>query len=210
MSTLHDAIRAEVRAALRGLNVGLPGRLEKYDAATGRGQVKPLILEPDTAGVLKPLPVIPGVPVVFPGGNAAALYLPPEIGDTGWLSFSHRSMEIWLERGGDCDPGDPRVMDLTDAVFWPGLRPFTTGSLAEEADAAVLRNGSAKLKLRGGKVALGNNQAELLDLMDQMLTKIQTIVTTPAVVSSPSALSPTAIADFALIQVKLSLIRGTL
>lgn len=210
MSNLHDAIRAEVRAALRGLNVGLPGRLEKYDATTGRGQVKPLVQEPDTAGNLQPLPMIAGVPVVFPGGDTAALYLPPKIGDTGWISFSHRSMEIWLERGGDCEPGDPRVMDMTDAVFWPGLRPFAVGSLAEEADAAVLRNGSAKLKLRGGKVALGNSQAELLDLMDQMLTKIQTIVTTPAIVGSPSALSPTVIADFALIQVKLSLIRGSL
>ncbi len=210
MATLYEAIKMGIREALRGLYIGMPGRLEKYDSSTGRGQVKPLIQEPNHQGAMQALKPISGVPVVMPGGSTASLYLPPAVGDTGWLSFSHRSMENWLARGGDATPGDKRIMDMSDAVFWPGLRPFNAGSFAEEEDAAVLKNGQAKLKLRGGKVALGNAQAELLDLMDQMLTKLQALTTTNAVVGSPSALSVVSIADLALIQSKLTLIRGSL
>lgn len=207
---LHDAIRAAILAHLRGVHTGLPGRLEKYDFKTGKAQVKPLIQEPDASGALRALPIISGVPVIMPGGDGAALYLPPTIGDTGWLAFSQRSMELWLDRGGDADPGDPRILDMTDAVFFLGLRPFNAGSLAEEEGAAVLRNGTAKLKLMDGRVALGNKQAELLDLFDQLLTKIQTMTTTNAVVGSPSAVNPISIADFAAIQAKLALIKGSL
>lgn len=162
MTMLHEAIKAGVLAALRGLYIGMPGRLESYDPKTGKGVVKPLIMEPDHNGTDQSIQPVAGVPVVMPGGDDAALYIPPTIGGTGWISFSHRSMENWLDRGGDASPGDPRIMDLTDAVFWPGLRPFSEGSLAEEEDALVLRNGDAKLKIRDGKLALGNKSIPTL------------------------------------------------
>lgn len=175
MTTLHEAIKAGVAAALRGLYIGMPGQLESYDAKTGRGVVKPLIQEPDPSGNMHPIKPIAGVPVVMPGGDDAALYIPPTIGGTGWISFSHRSMENWLDRGGDATPGDPRVMDLTDAVFWPGLRPFSDGSLAEEADALVLRNGKAKLKIRGGKIALGNASLPVLPAVPPITGRLELI-----------------------------------
>ena len=178
MTTLYDAIKAGVKEALRGLYIGMPGRLEAYDSATGRGQVKPLIMEPNQKGVLQALKPISGVPVVMPGGGSASLYLPPAVGDTGWISFSHRSMENWLDRGGDATPGDPRIMDMSDAVFWPGLRPFSAGSFAEESDALVLKNGEAKLKMRGGKLALGNakttlGSVELIETLGQLVSLLQ-------------------------------------
>lgn len=203
MTMLHEAIRAGVLEALRTLYVGMPGRLEKYDPATGKAEVKPLIQEPDHTGTMRALPPIAGVPVAMPGGGQAALYLPPKVGDTGWIAFSHRSIEEWLTRGGDVAPKDPRMMDMTDAVFFPGLQPFSEGSLAEEADAAVMRNGGAKLKLRGGQIALGNadlipspagvaltvppytGKVELFDIVDDLLGRLAdpTLVTGGATVN---------------------------
>jgi hypothetical protein len=211
---LHEAIRAAIVNALRGLYIGMPGQVESYDAASGKAAIKPLIQEPDASGTLQSLKPISGVPVVMPGGAAAALYLPVAVGDTGWISFSHRSIEVWLTRGGDAPPGDPRVMDMTDAVFWPGLRPFSAGSLAEEADAAVLRNGAAKLKLRAGKVALGNDAGELLDLMDQFLSLFDVAgnPTGAAICAAPG--SPLVFADPLInpvtIRQKLNLVKGVL
>ncbi len=204
--TLYDAIQACVVQALRGLYIGMPGRLEAYDHASGRGTVKPLIQEPDADGNLQSLKPIASVPVIMPGGGQAALYLPPKIGDTGWIAFSHRSMELWLDRGGDAPPGDPRIMDMTDAVFWPGLQPFSAGSLGEEEGAAVLRNGEAKLKMKDGKVALGNNQAELLDIVDRLITAITTAqCATPGLILVPQP--PTA---FSALTLDLLKIKGSL
>lgn len=219
MTNLHDAIVAAVAAALRGLYVGMPGRLEAYEPATGKGKIKPLIQEPDHTGTMRSLKPISGVPVVMPGGSQAALYLPLQVGDTGWLSFSHRSMELWLARGGDAPPGDPRVMDMTDAVFWPGLRPFSAGSLAEEPDAAVLRNGAAKLKLRGGKVALGNatsiplpsvppivGKLELMNLLDYLLTQLAN----PSLVVGTATINPAFTVAMQGLQANVQALKGSL
>lgn len=224
MSRIHEAIKAGILRALRGLYIGMPGRLESYDSKTGKGVVKPLIQEPDHTGTNRSIPPIAGVPVIMPGGDDAALYIPPTIGGTGWISFSHRSMENWLDRGGDATPGDPRMMDMTDAVFWPGLRPFSDGSLAEEEDALVLRNGAAKLKIRDGKIALGNpdltmlpsipplsGQVELLNLLDQMLAMFTDL--TPGAVIAPGTagvLSTTFIASIQGIKANIAQLRGDL
>ena len=208
MSWMYDAIKAGVQEALRGLYIGMPGRLEAYDHATGKGQVKPLIQEPDQKGILRSLKPISGVPVVMPGGSASSLYLPPAVGDTGWISFSHRSIENWLEKGGDADPGDPRIMDMSDAVFWPGLQPFSEGSLGEEEGAAIFKNGSAKIKIKGGKIAIGSDTAELLDLLSQQLDLLLTgIVPT---MLGPQQLSTVTSGQMLQIKTLLTSIKGSI
>jgi len=208
MSWLHDAIKSGIQEAMRGLYIGMPGRLEAYDHATGKGQVKPLIQEPDQKGVLRSLKPISGVPVVMPGGNSASLYLPPEIGDTGWISFSHRSMENWLDRGGDATPGDPRIMDMSDAVFWPGLRPFSEGSLGEEEGAAIFKNGSAKIKIKDGKIAIGANGTELLDILSQEIDLLLTAII-PTMLG-PQQLSTVTSGQMLQLKTLLSTIKGSL
>ena len=222
MSLLHEAIVAGVAQALRGLYVGMPGRLEDYDHKSGRGTVKPLIQEPDINGDLQSLKPIVGVPVIMLGGSKSALYLPPATGDTGWIAFSHRSIENWLDRGGDATPGDPRVMDMTDAVFWPGLQSFSDGSLGEEEGAAVLRNAGAKLKMKDGKIALGNadlpllpmvppasGQLELLNLFDYLLDQLkQTTIVLPG--AGAAAINPLFTASVTALQQNIKQLKGTL
>jgi hypothetical protein len=53
------------------------------------------------------------------------LVLPVSVGDTGLLVFADGSLDVWLARGGVVDPLDDRHHALSDAVFIPGLRPFS-------------------------------------------------------------------------------------
>jgi hypothetical protein len=204
---LHEAIKSAVLAAVRGLHIGMPGKIEAYDHESGRARVKPLIQEPNQQGQPQAIKPISGVPVIMPGGETACLYMPPKVGDTGWISFSHRSLELWLSRGGDQPPGDPRVMDLSDAVFFPGLRSFAQGSLGEDEGALVLKNGRAKVKIKNDKIAIGTQQAELLSLLSQLLVVLQTGANAGGPVVFTPAAGPGSIPDIAI---KLSTIAGTL
>lgn len=210
---LHAAIVGVVRDQLQDVYTALPGAIESFDHATGRAKVKPQIQEvQDSSGKYRPLPVVPGVPVVFPGGAAASLTMPLAAGDTGLLVFTKHALEVWLSRGGDVAPGDPRLFDLTDAVFLPGLRPFSTASPAESATALTLKNGDAKVKLEGGKIAIGNKltplgAVELLDLVSQLLTVVLTGTNSGGPLVFTPAAGPGSIPDLAL---KLAALKGDL
>lgn len=221
---LHAAIVGVFRDMLQDVYTALPGAIESYDAVKGRAKVKPQIQEvQDSTGKYKPLPVVPGVPVIFPGGAAASLTMPLAKGDTGLLIFTKHALEVWLSRGGDVAPGDPRLFDLTDAVFLPGLRPFSQGSPAEGATALTLKNGDAKVKLDGGKIAIGNPTAipitvtpvvgqpftgpvELLALFGVLLD----LLSDPLLVTGSAAINAGFITNIGLLKSNLAALKGNL
>lgn len=207
LNTLNDAIRSAVDAVLSDVHTSIPGRVESFDWQTRKASVKPLIKRPYLDGVSKPLPVIPGVPTIFPWGGGASLTYPIETGHTGLLIFSERSLDVWLTQGGDADPKDSRKFDLSDGFFIPGMAPFNTEGPAEDNSSLLLKFEGAKLRMNGGKVALGNGSAELLNLISQLLTVIQTGTNSggPVVFAPPAG--PGSIPDIAI---KLALIAGTL
>jgi len=57
--------------------------------------------------------------------SGADLVTPVAVGDTGLLVFCDGSLDVWLSKGGLVDPLDDRHHALSDAVFIPGLRPFS-------------------------------------------------------------------------------------
>ncbi len=149
---LHTAIVKAIRDQVQDMYTAMPGVIEAFDWRTAKARVKPQIQEVmDSSGKYKPLPVVAGVPVVFPGGAGASLTMPLAAGDTGLIIFTKHALEVWLSRGGDVAPGDPRQFDLTDAVFVPGLRPFSVTSPAESPNALTLKNGLAKIKMEDRK-----------------------------------------------------------
>ncbi len=126
--TLQSVIRAHVAAGLSDVNVALPGRVESYDSSRQRAVVQPLIRRgyADESGdrQAESLPAIAEVPVMFPGSGDFSIDWPVARGDTGLLVFASASLDRWLALGGEeVDPEDDRRHALTDAVFYPGLRP---------------------------------------------------------------------------------------
>jgi hypothetical protein len=134
-------------------------------------------------GVAREIPVIPAVPVVFPWGGAASLKFPIDKGATGVVLFSQVSMERWLANGSP-EPMSDRFHDLSDGIFLPGMAPFNVEEPAADQNALVLKLGNVKLRLGRG-VAIGTAQAELLDIVNQILLALQTTTVATAVGTYP-------------------------
>ena len=94
----------------------LPCRVVAYDKTTQRVQVQPVPEDVDGE-----LPVLAGVPVMFPRGSGAAMVWPIKKGDTGLLVFCSRSIARWLAEGAEGDPLTEQHHHIGDAVFMAGL-----------------------------------------------------------------------------------------
>lgn len=121
---LSELLRRAVKHGLSNIHTALPAQIESYDHTEQRASVKPLIKKSYRDGKVESLPVIERVPVIFPRGTDFSMTWPLQQGDTVLLVFSERSMEKWLAKGGEQEPGDTRQFSLTDAIAIPGLQPF--------------------------------------------------------------------------------------
>ena len=210
MTTLNESVDAAIENRLSGLHTCLPARVESYNMEKSMVSVTPLIKKVFRNGQVISMPVINNVPLVMPRGSVSSLTIRIVKGDGVMLVFSERALDLWLSKGGEQEPGDRRRFDLSDAIAVPGLFPFAAGSPAEE-DATVLRDGLVKVKLKSDKVAIGKDGGdELLDLLDQFLTKMIAATTIDPFSGTPQPFIPTVITDLTLIKTKLTTIRGTL
>lgn len=115
--SLEDILGRILDRATGDLWTALPARVVAYDKDSQRAQVQPAPADVDGA-----LPVLAGVPVVFPGGGGSAIVWPLKSGDTGLLVFCSRSIQRWLASADEGDPQSTRHHHIGDAVFIPGLR----------------------------------------------------------------------------------------
>ena len=137
----------------------MPGRVERFDSANQLADVTPLLQESalDESGneTIESLPVLTNVPVQFVGGGGYAVTFPVAAGDPCWLTFSDRSLDEWIDRGGVVDPIDLRRHDLADPVALLGVRP-KAGKLEEfDTSRAVFGNKGPRVAVDGSIVHLG-------------------------------------------------------
>lgn len=142
--TFADVIKGAIEARLLEVHTAIPGVIDTFDAATGLADVKPQIYAPSRteAGEVEysALPIIAGVPVVFPGAGGFRLTFPVQKGDPVLLIFTEASLDKWVQAGGDADPGDQRRFHLSDAIALPGLRPKSQAW--KDVDGAAMTLGS--------------------------------------------------------------------
>lgn len=90
--TWADVINRAITARLEDVNVAIPARVESYDDSTQQVSVQPLIkrgyLDEAEERQVEQLPMITGVPVLFPGGGGFRVTFPVQAGDTVLLVFS--------------------------------------------------------------------------------------------------------------------------
>lgn len=168
--SLAEVIRGALDARMSGVHVALPGKVTSYDATQQRVSVQPLIkrgyFDEEGERLVENLPVVPDVPVMFPGAGAYSITFPILSGTVGLLVFCDGSMDRWLADGDLVDPGDDRVHALTDAVFIPGLRSFNRNG----GQAAPIKNGTGTgapptnaLVVNGADIRLGDKDASSTD-----------------------------------------------
>lgn len=169
--TLSEAVRSAIESRLVDAHVAMPGRIVTYDDGERRASVQPLIkrgyVDENSRRVAERLPVIPGVPVIFPGSGGRRIFWDVLPGDTVLLVFASASLDKWLATGGEVDPLDDRHHSLADAVALLGLDAFP-----DAADAATtIGFVGSEIRVGGSEsLALGSALQALLDAIDIAIT----------------------------------------
>jgi hypothetical protein len=182
--SISDVFSRVFSRALNDIRISLPGIVESYDSTQQKVNVTPAIKEAredETLGdVSEALPVITDVPVIFPGAGVFRLTFPISAGDTGLIVFSSRSLEDWLSLGGTVEPADKRRFSLTDAVFIPGLRPFSDPLASPPDDALTIGvEGGAQGYFKTAEINLGSDtpaELQFVALADKVLTELTALV----------------------------------
>ena len=177
--TLTSAVATAIDAALLEVRTATPARIESYSASDQRAVVLPLLKRRTKVGaVLVPNP-IGNVPVLFPRAGGYAITFPVASGDTGLLICSDRSLDLWLESGGQVDPQSGRHHEMGDAVFLPGLHAWGDAIPgASTSDMVLMReDGSALVQIGSGLVEIGAHPAASwiarADFTDARITSLQ-------------------------------------
>lgn len=193
---LNDAIEA----ALDAVYISLPARVVAYDAVTQTADVQPIPkvrhLDEDGAVVIGPLPVLPGRPVIFPGGGGFTVTFPITVGDTVLVQFSAASLDKWVasQAEGPLDPESHARHSLADAVVIPGLRNRANARANPPSSTIVIgKEGEVR-----HPAALGDAVASYLSSVkswaDTVRTEINTLAGSPVILplaSPPDVTSST-------------------
>ena len=190
---LYEIVSNIVESRLVDLHTSMPCEVVSYDDSTGYVSVQPSIKKKyiDKESPID-LPVIPNVPVAFYRTKNAFISMPIAKGDVGHIKFSERSLDIWKNQGGLVDPKDTRKHHLTDAVFYLGGYPNNDHFKGvdkkdihiknKSGEYIIKPNGDTTLKndvgtfqlTNDGKIQIAGATGEIMDLLSQMLAKLQT------------------------------------
>lgn len=125
--SLASVIQQALDDRLADVHVMLPGRIESYDAAKQKADVKPLLrrVQRTVDGDLnEPLPVITAVPVAWPRVGQYRITMPVAAGSRCALVFCERSIDNYqIGSGGDTNPESYQMHDLTDPIAIMGWYP---------------------------------------------------------------------------------------
>jgi hypothetical protein len=184
--TLAEVIRVALERRVSDLFVSMPGRVQTYYPATQTADVLPLLRKtrpnpspgPDDADdVAVPLPVLVGVPVVFPGSGAWRLTFPVSAGDEVLLVWSDRSLDSWKSNGAEGDPGGGNH-SLGDAVALVGLVAPGVPRAATATDRLSLgQDGGTAVEVLPARINLGVGASQALVLGGSFSTHMTALAT---------------------------------
>lgn len=178
---MSDLIRTTIDTMLMDLNVCLPAKVVKYNAATQMADVLPMLLVEFLDGTILPMPVIPSVPVVHPKANQGSTYIhvPITVGDNVILIFSQRSLDNWKTQGGPSNPSDPRKHHLTDAFAIPGGSALPESFKPKDPTAVEIANIAGFFQVKpSGIINIGaaapTDSAALASRVESRLSTLET------------------------------------
>jgi hypothetical protein len=179
---LAEVLYAAIDRVLSDVHTSMPGIIVSYDPSTQTAEVQPA-LKRKYASDPGPttFPTIKQVPVQFPSFNGGWLRFPLAKDDTVMLHFSERSIGPWLQAGGIVDPLSPEKFAMKDAVATVGLNTLANAIKAKGASTSVeLAFGKVWIELtREGKVKVTNGVADLLGILDNLMTQLSTATAPP-------------------------------
>lgn len=134
---LNAWVKIMLQSFSAGLNCVSLATVNKFDAATQTANLTVNYVRvfknanpnlpnqaPDgqTSDVLLPYPVLIQCPVFVLQGGGAYLTMPISAGDTGIVLFNDRELTTWLKTGQVVPPQNQRTHDLSDGIYFGGIR----------------------------------------------------------------------------------------
>ena len=162
---LQEVLRVAVEYYTRDINVALPGRIDNWDPVKQLADVKPLVqrlvADADGEETAEILPVIPGVPVVFPRAGGFYASLPVKKGDFCLLVFCNFPIDVFKSgNGDDASPNDFSTHELTDAVALMGFSPVAQAIKDVDPDNMVMgKEKGVQVHIASDKIELGQKEA---------------------------------------------------
>lgn len=143
LSDPEEAFRTAVEGLLANLWTALPCVVVSFDPAAMTVVLQPTILceQRQTDGTTKTIkiPVLPDVPVVFPGGGGFTATFPIKAGDEALAIFSSRCHDGWWQSSGIQPQPEFRMHDLSDGFCIVGPRSKPRALSAISTNSAQLR-----------------------------------------------------------------------
>ena len=175
--SLYEVILNAVQDAVKNTHVCLPAKIDTYDSGTQSADVLLMIneIDPDSGEQDNTEQfLLTGVPVQFYASKSDSFVSLPLGTDTfGCVVFADKSLDDYLQSDGNqpVDENlDPRNHDLSDAVFVPGMRPYSQYINGYSSDNMVIKNSSMKIELDpDGKISITGGSRELLTIIESSL-----------------------------------------
>lgn len=149
----EEMLRTAILAALTQVWTAIPGEVVSYDSQKVTVVVQPVIKAQitDKSGKqsMVSLPVLPDVPVLFPGGGGCRLTFPIHAGDECLVVFASRSIDAWWQSGGVQPPIEPRMHDLSDgfAIVGPMSQAKKISNISATTTQLRSNDGSTYVEL---------------------------------------------------------------
>lgn len=202
LAGMIDLIQEVVEARLYTLNVCLPGVVQEYDGSTKTVSVQPAIKKLLESGEYLSLPLLSKVPVAFPKTANMLISWPLAQGDEGMIFFSQRSLEKWKEQGGQVEPGDTRLFNLSDGLFFP--INSREGGPDVIPDKFAVQFGDAFISInQSGQFKMSNGTEELVTILSDFLGEMGNIKTNTMIGPQP----PINLAAFSALKVRLDTLK---
>lgn len=166
---LLETLELLIRSYTDQIRVSLPGEIVSYSG--GFADIQPALQIPqeseDGGVTFRPLPILPKVKVLFPGGGGVRMSWIPQKGDAVILIVQDSDPNLWISKGGKQSSWDPRMHHISNCVAIPISRTDS-----EDGGDFSMSGGSFAL---GGTSPLAISSKVLTEL-----TKIKTAATASA------------------------------
>lgn len=179
---ISEVIRRHIESGQVDSYSAMPARVERYDAAKQQADCKPVVKRNyvDEAGddQVEQLPVVPCVPVLFPGGGPFRITFPLAKGDLVLLVFSQLPLDAWV--AGDGSEVDPEVRaGPADAIAIPILKTFGAPWQSAPTDHATMgADQGVQLHLRSDVIVAGDEAgADFVALSQKVIDDLNAIKT---------------------------------
>ena len=205
--SIDQATRQAIAFYLSDLNTAMPAKILSVnddgtvDVLPGNKRVYP-------DGTQEEYPVIRNVPMGQWGFTYGWLYIPPKKGQTVDLLFNQRAIDAWMDgTGSPVAPNSPEWFGLNGAVAMPIMRPAlsTIKPLGAKDSLEIAFKNSRMEITASGKFRMTNGENDVLDVLDGILSALQSATTLTAL--GPQPLDAATLASLANLQANLATLR---